>query len=82
MFQWQTDDGSYGHQGFVTELLQQQIESDSPPATVFCCGPEPMMEAVSRITSQAGISCWLSLETPMACGFGCLLQLRGESPDQ
>lgn len=75
-----TDDGSYGHQGFVTELLQQQIESDSPPATVFCCGPEPMMEAVSRITSQAGISCWLSLETPMACGFGacfsCVAKVR------
>ena len=75
-----TDDGSYGHQGFVTELLQQRIESDSPPSTIFSCGPEPMMEAVSKIASRAGITCWLSLETPMACGFGacfsCVAKVR------
>ncbi|WP_417382965.1 dihydroorotate dehydrogenase electron transfer subunit [Gimesia sp.] len=75
-----TDDGSYGHQGFVTELLQQRIESETPPTTIFCCGPEPMMEAVSKIAAQAGISCWLSLETPMACGFGacfsCVAKVR------
>jgi len=75
-----TDDGTFGHHGYVTELLQKQIESDSPPATIFCCGPEPMMEAVSRLTIKAGIPCWLSLETPMACGFGacfsCVAKVR------
>ncbi len=65
-----TDDGSQGHHGFVTELLKQSIDGDNPPDAVFCCGPEPMMHAVSEITAAHGIRCWLSLETPMACGFG------------
>jgi dihydroorotate dehydrogenase electron transfer subunit len=77
-----TDDGSYGHAGFVTELLKQRIQSETPPSTIFCCGPEPMMEAVSELAQQAGISCWLSLETPMACGFGacfsCVAKVRGD----
>ncbi len=65
-----TDDGSAGHSGFVTELLSQSLEGESLPDAVYCCGPEPMMEAVARISSEAGIPCWLSLETPMACGYG------------
>lgn len=75
-----TDDGSFGHHGYVTELLQQRIEGPNPPSTIFCCGPEPMMEAVSHLAKQAGIECWLSLETPMACGFGacfsCVAKVR------
>lgn len=75
-----TDDGTYGHHGYVTELLEQQIESATPPARIFCCGPEPMMEAVGKIAIKAGIECWLSLETPMACGFGacfsCVAKVR------
>ncbi|WP_339729090.1 dihydroorotate dehydrogenase electron transfer subunit [uncultured Gimesia sp.] len=75
-----TDDGSYGHHGYVTELLRQRIEGASPPGTIFCCGPEPMMEAVSQMALQAKIPCWLSLETPMACGFGacfsCVAKVR------
>lgn len=75
-----TDDGSFGHHGYVTELLQQQINGPSPPITIFCCGPEPMMEAVGQIAIKAEIPCWLSLETPMACGFGacfsCVAKVR------
>ncbi|QDU10527.1 dihydroorotate dehydrogenase electron transfer subunit [Gimesia aquarii] len=75
-----TDDGSFGHHGYVTELLQQQINGPNPPAKIFCCGPEPMMEAVSQIAMESQISCWLSLETPMACGFGacfsCVAKVR------
>lgn len=65
-----TDDGSVGHHGFVTDLLKRLIAEPAPPAAVYCCGPEPMMHAVSKITVSAGVPCWLSLETPMACGFG------------
>ena len=65
-----TDDGSAGHHGFVTDLLSDAIVSDAAPDTVFCCGPEPMMAAVARICADSSIPCWLSLETPMACGFG------------
>ena len=75
-----TDDGSVGHKGYVTQLLQKLIDSDDPPTTVYCCGPEPMMHAVQKITTQANIPAWLSLETPMACGFGacfsCVAPIR------
>lgn len=65
-----TDDGSRGHHGFVTELLKQSLASDCPPDLVYCCGPEPMMHAVQKIATAANVACWLSLETPMACGIG------------
>ena len=65
-----TDDGSYGHHGFVTELLQQRLGADGGDVEVYCCGPEPMMKAVASVCSDASVKCWLSLETPMACGFG------------
>lgn len=65
-----TDDGSDGHKGYVTDLLRQAIDSGSPPDAVYCCGPEPMMHATARLCAAHGVACWLSLETPMACGFG------------
>jgi dihydroorotate dehydrogenase electron transfer subunit len=75
-----TDDGSFGHHGFVTELLQNAIQSETPPDKVFCCGPEPMMEAVQKICLKEKVPCWLSLESPMACGFGacfsCVVPVR------
>ena len=64
-----TDDGTFGHRGFVTELLLEMLAGDRPD-TLFCCGPEPMMEAVQNICLKAAVPCWLSLESPMACGFG------------
>ncbi len=67
-----TDDGSEGHHGFVTDLVTQLFEKTGTerPDGVYCCGPEPMMHAVARLCKLANVDCWLSLETPMACGFG------------
>ncbi len=65
-----TDDGSFGHHGFVTDLLKRQLASNRDEVHVYCCGPEPMMKAVAEICKQLSVPCWLSLETPMACGFG------------
>jgi len=65
-----TDDGSAGHHGFVTDLLNKKLESVRESVHVYCCGPEPMMKAVAEICKQRAVPCWLSLETPMACGFG------------
>jgi len=74
-----TDDGSAGHHGYVTELLDEELTSDLP-AAVYCCGPEPMMHAVAERCAKAGVACWLSLESPMACGFGacfsCVVKVR------
>ena len=79
-FQLATDDGSCGHHGYVTDLLSASIASDAPPDGVYCCGPEPMMKAVSEICQRHNVPCWLSLETPMACGFGacfsCVVRVR------
>lgn len=76
-----TDDGSFGHHGFVTELLQRQLQQLPQSEThVYCCGPEPMMKAVAEICDEHDVACWLSLETPMACGFGacfsCVAEVR------
>ncbi|MBL8815844.1 MAG: dihydroorotate dehydrogenase electron transfer subunit [Planctomyces sp.] len=65
-----TDDGTAGHPGYVTELLKQQLNQRTDGVHVYCCGPEPMMHAVATECARRGVRCWLSLETPMACGFG------------
>jgi dihydroorotate dehydrogenase electron transfer subunit len=65
-----TDDGSRGHHGFVTDLLEEALGRDDRPDCVYCCGPEPMMHAAARLCERSGVDCWLSLESPMACGFG------------
>lgn len=65
-----TDDGSAGHQGFVTDLLKPLLNEVTTSTVVYCCGPEPMMNAVARLLKEADVPGWLSLETPMACGFG------------
>jgi dihydroorotate dehydrogenase electron transfer subunit len=77
-----TDDGSFGHHGYVTDLLSKKLSLKQPETHVYCCGPEPMMKAVAKICAQAQVPCWLSLETPMACGFGacfsCVTKVREE----
>lgn len=65
-----TDDGSEGRRGLATDLLRELLASAAESRAVFCCGPEPMMHATARLCAAAGVPCWLSLETPMACGFG------------
>lgn len=75
-----TDDGSAGHRGFVTERIRPVVEASALPCRIVCCGPEPMMEAAAAIARQMGVSCQLSLETPMACGIGicfsCVTKIR------
>jgi len=77
-----TDDGSRGHHGLVTDLLQQVLAESRSPVRIACCGPEPMMEAVADIATVADIPCQISLETPMACGIGicftCVAKIRQE----
>lgn len=70
-----TDDGSQGHKGFVTELLEEEIHSakqQNRPGMdmVYACGPEIMMQRVFEICETHGIPCQVSLERYMRCGFG------------
>lgn len=75
-----TDDGSQGHRGLVTELLEPILDRVERPHRIVCCGPEVMMEAVADIAARRGSPCQVSLETPMACGIGicftCVARIR------
>lgn len=71
-----TDDGSAGHFGPVTDLLESRLRSRGPgegPGTVFACGPPAMLKRVAEITTKAGAACQVSLESAMACGLGACL---------
>ena len=74
-----TDDGSVGRRAFVTELLRQELDAD-PGATVFACGPPPMLEAVRALCAERAVPAQLALESGMACGygacFGCVVPTR------
>jgi dihydroorotate dehydrogenase electron transfer subunit len=75
-----TDDGSAGHHGLITDLLEQELRRDAH-ATVYACGPAAMLEAVRAICATREVSAQLALEAGMACGFGacygCVVPKRG-----
>ncbi|HTC60388.1 MAG TPA: dihydroorotate dehydrogenase electron transfer subunit [Solirubrobacteraceae bacterium] len=64
-----SDDGSVGHHGRVTELLRAELDRDAQ-ATVYACGPPPMLEAVRALCTERDVPAQLALEAGMACGFG------------
>ncbi len=66
-----SDDGSVGHHGLVTEVLEQVLSENTTEQTrIACCGPERMMAAVAGMARVKNVPCEVSLETPMACGIG------------
>jgi dihydroorotate dehydrogenase electron transfer subunit len=68
-----TDDGSQGISGFVTEPLAVELirrrtaEPDFNPI-IYGCGPIPMLKKLAEICY--GLTCYLSLEQLMPCGWG------------
>ena len=75
-----TDDGSAGHEGLVTELLERELDAEQN-AAVYACGPAGMLEGVRAICERRGVPAQLALEAGMACGFGacygCAVPRRG-----
>ncbi len=67
-----TEDGSRGARGLVTELLERHLAAESG-ATVYACGPTPMMRRCAEISAAHAAPCSVSLENNMACGFGVCL---------
>ena len=72
-----TDDGSMGHKGYNTEVLDQLLSGaadpdaeDPPIETVFACWPEMMLKAVLDVSNKHRVPCQLSLERYMKCGYG------------
>lgn len=66
-----TEDGSLGHRGFVTVPLEDALRRGSfRPAAIYTCGPQPMMKRVAQLAQEFAVPAYVSLEAPMACGFG------------
>jgi dihydroorotate dehydrogenase electron transfer subunit len=68
-----SDDGSVGHHGLVTELLENELEAlddRGDEVQVYACGPPAMLEAIRAICADRGVPAQLALESGMACGFG------------
>ncbi len=66
-----TEDGSAGAKGLVTEILRKSLGRTR--ATIWACGPMPMLKAVAELTREAQVKAYLSLEAKMACGLGLCL---------
>jgi len=77
-----TDDGSYGHHGFVTQVMEDVLKQGDV-RLVVAIGPVPMMKAVSNITKQYNVATMVSLNPIMVdgtgmCG-GCRVTIGGET---
>jgi ferredoxin--NADP+ reductase len=77
-----TDDGSYGHHGFVTEVLKKVLDKEKIDQAVGI-GPVPMMKFVSKITKEYSVPTLVSLNPIMVdgtgmCG-GCRVTVGGET---
>lgn len=64
-----TDDGSYGHKGFVTDMLKKVAE-EMKVDRIWAIGPMPMMRAVAETTRPFGIKTIVSLNPIMVDGTG------------
>jgi len=78
-----TDDGSYGHHGFVSDILKEFIDSGQTISTVVAAGPVPMMKAIANMTRPHGIQTLVSLNSIMIdgtgmCG-GCRVSVGGKN---
>lgn len=68
-----TEDGSRGHDGYVTRAVEAALGSAADTPTLLACGPDPMLLATARVAHAHSLSTYLSLEGEMACGIGACL---------
>lgn len=78
-----TDDGSYGHHGFVTDVLKEYLDGKEKVGLVVAAGPVPMMKFVSKMTEPYKVHTLVSLNSIMIdgtgmCG-GCRVSIAGEN---
>jgi len=82
-----TDDGSKGHKGLVTDILDRYLSSlptsnfQLSPA-LYSCGPTAMLKAVTQVAQKHNLPCQVSIEECMPCGFGaclgCAVKVRAQ----
>ncbi|MBI4772869.1 MAG: sulfide/dihydroorotate dehydrogenase-like FAD/NAD-binding protein [Deltaproteobacteria bacterium] len=64
-----TDDGSYGHPGFVSDVLREILQKDDIKLVV-AIGPVIMMKVICNMTAQFGVPTLVSLNPIMVDGTG------------
>ncbi len=64
-----TDDGSVGAKGRVNKDLDDLVGKNDIDTTLIC-GPDPMMEALSKDLAGKELLNYVSLEALMGCGIG------------
>jgi dihydroorotate dehydrogenase electron transfer subunit len=73
-----TDDGSRGHKGFVTELLDEYCTDEK--YRIYACGPNPMMYAMAALLQKNNFDAEVSLDHAMCCGVGgcytCVVKMK------
>ena len=77
-----TDDGSYGHHGFVTQVMEEILKEGDVKMAV-AIGPVPMMKAAVNITKEYNVKTLVSLNPIMIdgtgmCG-GCRVTVGGKT---
>jgi len=69
-----TEDGSLGHRGLVTDLLDEHLagleSGDRRAESAFVCGPPGMLRRAASLLVRARVDGQVSLEARMACGYG------------
>jgi ferredoxin/flavodoxin---NADP+ reductase len=77
-----TDDGSYGHHGFVTDVLKEVLEKEEVKLVVGI-GPVPMMKFVCKVTEPFKVKTLVSLNSIMVDGTGmcgcCRVSVGGKT---
>ena len=75
-----TDDGSTGFHGTTADYLESLLGTGS--FELYCCGPLPMLRAISLLAHSKEIPCWVSMEQTMGCSMGacmgCVIKTRRE----
>ncbi|MDO5014988.1 MAG: sulfide/dihydroorotate dehydrogenase-like FAD/NAD-binding protein [Clostridia bacterium] len=77
-----TDDGTYGQQGFVTDVLKKRIEEGANYSHIITIGPLIMMKFVVEVAKAHNIPAIVSMNPVMVDGTGmcgcCRVTVGGE----
>jgi glutamate synthase (NADPH) small chain len=77
-----TDDGSYGHKGFVSQVLQMLLEQHRDTQEILAIGPLPMMKACCDVSRPFAVRTMVSLNSIMVDGTGmcgsCRVSIGGK----
>ena len=77
-----TDDGSLGHKGFVTDILDEELKKENYKI-IFCVGPILMMRKASAIAKGHNVKIKVSLNSNMVDATGmcgtCRIHVGGKT---